>query len=211
MSSESRPEAFVRALAGLGAPAGAGSCLVIDGREEGLDAAVRAGLEPKSVVDAGPASVAEDARAVDLIVTSGVLGAGDLASAVSTVSALRARLAPGGALAAVIDCVAAPVSHPGVGRDDPILFPDLAALGLLGSEAERRTALTPAAWLALLARAGLKVEAVAGYGDEPPTPQTLADHGRRLEPFDPREIATGRLLVLARAEPSAMGAAEAAR
>ena len=199
MSAESRPEAFVRALAGLGAPAGAATCLVVDGREEGLDAAVRSGLKPRTVADAGPTAVSDGGEPVDLIVTSGVLGAGDLASAASAVAALRDRLAPGGALAAVIDCFAAPVSHPGVGRDDPILFPDLGALGLLGSEAEHRTALTPAAWLALLTRAGLKVEAVAGYGDEPPTPQTLADHARRLEPFEPREIATGRLLVLARA------------
>lgn len=191
---------LVRRLAALGVAAGDRRCLVVG--PEGLAEAVGSEWTPASVhgvvVNRSGSGLGDlTAGGADLVVTAGVLGVGTIGETIQTVGALVDALAPGGQMAAVIETFPTRVSEDGVGPDDLVLFPDLAATGHLGPAAEGRTPLTPAAWLALLAGTGLTVTATAGYGEAAPMSDTLERHAARLTPFERREIATGRLLVLA--------------
>lgn len=194
--------AYAKGLAAIGAPPGAATALCVSRRGDGFPEALSGILDPRDLavlehdVEAGDRPAIGDG-AYDLIVASGILGSGNLADAVETMRRLAGALASGGRLALVIDTYATRSREPGVGRDDVILFPELAHLGYLGDEAQRRTTLTPAGWLSLIDGLGLSVEAIAGYGEEPPEPATLTHHAERLAPFDEDEIGTGALLVLA--------------
>ncbi len=197
-----RADAYARGLAALGATEGARVALSVSRRGDGLAAALASALRPHDLAalewDPGSGGLPEiEGRNHDLIASAGVLGVGDLAEAVAVVKAFSEALAAGGRLALVIETYATRTRTPGVGRDDVILFPELAGLGHLGDETQRRTALTPAGWLALISGTGLKIEAVAGYGEERPEKSTLANHPARFAPFDENEIGTGRLLVIA--------------
>ncbi len=188
----------LRSLAALGLPDRPRSRLVVGAEGARLAQLVDEviGASPGQIVtvDRRGARDPDFGQEHNLIVTCGVLGGGTVSDAARWVAGMAAALSPSGRLAAAIETFATATSD---GRADVVLFPDLGALGLLGADIEDRTPLTPAAWLALLSSARLSVRAMAGYGEEPLGAEVLERHAARLAPFDPREIATGRLLVVA--------------
>ncbi|WP_374275575.1 hypothetical protein [Brevundimonas sp.] len=190
--------ACLRGLAALGAPRDARSRLIVQAPGAFLTEAVEEVLGSSETrtasFDRHGVRDPDLASGHDLIVTSGVLGAGTIADTARRLGAFVEALAPGGCLAAAIETYATAGAN---GAEEVVLFPDLGALGLLGPDVEVRTPLPPAAWLALLSSAGLKVKATAGYGEEPLADEVLDRHAPRLAAFDGREIATGRLLVVA--------------
>jgi hypothetical protein len=131
----------------------------------------------------------------DLIVAGPGLGDGSLAAVQARIAGLGAVLAPDGVALFDLETLATPATSGSA--SDILLFPALAQTGALGPEARNRAVIGPANLLLMLQHAGMKPEAVEGYGASPPTVVDQAAHATRLAIYDEREIATPRLRIRA--------------
>lgn len=213
MSSAASPvRKAARLWKALGAPRNAASALVSGPDGFDLARAVNEALTPAALTLMHPDSPPPRARfgttaetleslaasrpaGFDLIVAAGGIDQGDLSEVRARILALRALLAPGGALVLSIDTLAAPDAETGF---EPLLFPHLAGAGDLGETAQSRAPAPASAWLMLVQAVGLHVDATDGEGAQILPEALTGGHGARLAAYDPGELRTGRLVLLAR-------------
>lgn len=174
------------------------------GVASGAASAVAFGL-PATVAKALPTALGAKAMATadeitdlegdyDLIVVGDGVATPGLAATRNRVAELALRLRPGGELAAWLPTLAAPLHDtPPAAAYDALLFPESAAAGALGSEAEAAT-LSASGWMMLFHACGLECVAQAGLGESPLPESVALAHAPRLAVFDPVELNTGRFL-----------------
>ncbi|MFT4953737.1 MAG: hypothetical protein ACI8U3_000099 [Brevundimonas sp.] len=212
MSPASPVQSLARRWKSLGAPTGVENALVFGPQGADLARAVQTALSPGSLTllhpdpppprarfRTDPATLTDLAAvrpgAFDLIVAGGGLEIGGLSQVRSRLAALAELLTEDGVLAAEIQTFAAP----GPDEDfDALLFPHLARAGELEDGRAARAPLTAASWTLLLRSAGLHPAALDGVGAQR-LPQELGLlHSARLAAYDPVELSTGALRLVAR-------------
>lgn len=192
-----RPRVLARLLADLGTVRGAENALVI-GPASALEA-VQAELEPRRAdADADFGSGAAASSGHDLIVAFEGVAAGGLGEVRDRIGALRDRLAAHGRLALVVPTLAGAAvfreSDDGLGGQEALLFPHLAASGELGETPGVQ--LAASSWLLLARACGLEAEAVYGLGRDGVPDRVAEEHAGRLAAFDSLELRTGWLMML---------------
>lgn len=208
----SPPLARMRACKALGAPSGALSALVFGPGGFDLARAVNTVLSPRTLILMHPEARPPRARfetttetlhdlaasrpgAFDLVVAAGGAEEGPLSEVRATIGALRDLLTPDGTLVLGLETLASPDDE--TGAFDGLLFPHLARAGDLGDGLQARAPLPASAWRMMLIAAGLDVLAEGGRGAQT-LPQSLTDmHGIRLDAYDPEELATGSMILIA--------------
>ncbi len=194
--SVSTDQELIRALGELGAPAGATTGLLAHGETDELAALIQSGLEVRRVRLLSLSSLAGSAP-LKLIISRGVLDRTRLRDLPRVLATLKAGLDEGGVLAIEIRTGAAPIGSEARSLDH-VLFPHLAAQGQLGGDAATLTPLTASGWLSLLNTAGFDIVGAEGFGSRPPPYAVTSLHAERLALFDPTELASGVVRVVAR-------------
>lgn len=154
---------------------------------------------PRARFETTPQSIPDLAEerpgAFDLILAGGALDSGDLFHVRGRLHAIVDLLADGGVLAAEIRTFCA--NGPG-GDFDALLFPHLARSGELSDDRPGLCPLTAASWSLLLGAAGLNLEKLDGIGQQTLPPDLASLHMARLAAYDPVELTTGALRLIAR-------------
>lgn len=183
--------AVAKGLAALGVASGAGQTLAF-GLPSLVTKALPAGLGAGDVVTA--AETGELDGDYDLIVVGDGVAGRTLAETRDRVAALASRLRSGGEVAVWLRTMAAPLEGAApAAAYDALLFPEPAAAGSLGSQAETAT-LSASGWMMLFHACDLECVAQAGLGESPLPDAVAVAHAPRLAVFDPQELATGRFL-----------------
>lgn len=180
-----------RGLAALGVASGAASALAY-GLPANVAKALPTALSAKAVALADASSDLD--ADYDLIVIGDGLAGSTLAETHGRLAELAGRLRPGGEVAVWLKTMAAPMEGEApAAAFDALLFPESAAAGSLGPDAERAT-LSASGWMMLFHACGLECLAQAGLGESPIPEAVAAVHAPRLAVFDPQELTTGRFL-----------------
>lgn len=205
-------QALVKCWKAMGAPSGAKAALAFGPQGPDLARAVHTVLNPGALTllhperapprarfETTPQSIpdlaAERPGAFDLILAGGALDSGDLFQVRERLKNLVDLLAYGGVLAAEILTFCAPGPD---GDFDALLFPHLARSGELGDDRQAPCPLTAASWSLVFGAAGLDLEKLDGVGGQALHPDLASLHMGRLAAYDPVELTTGALRIIAR-------------